>query len=434
MRRVIFSMSLFALLCFAAIGSVAASGPIDFESGYTTGNINGQNSWSKTGAYDVAVANVADFANASGFGFGTKALRISNAVTSGSFGDQTFAPLLAQPSSESSNSHFEATFALGSVLSTPQANLSVSVSPDNGQGARMSYLRFVDDGDSGVNGGIHVFFDDVTDAGPVGTVAEFNENDIATLSRGAAHTVRFSIYFVPGPGNDLVRIYLDGVLKTTGTTWEDYYRYDPEQSGSGNVVSPVATVLFRTGGTAVPANLNNGYLIDNFSYSTASVPSCTTTCYVDSVSGNDAFGGTSPSDAKKHIQTAIDTVSSNGTVRVLPGHYQEAAQNVTPTTIAATYNFGLFFPSAKPGITVMGVDGGDNPITDATATQADVTTVGDANFGPDGVFVEAANTTIQGLTINGNLDPASMAESDNKTIEVVADNFTLKNSKTNVPD
>jgi hypothetical protein len=50
--------------------------------------------WSKTGAYDVEVENVADYANASGFGFGTQALRISNAVTSGAFGDQAFAPAL----------------------------------------------------------------------------------------------------------------------------------------------------------------------------------------------------------------------------------------------------------------------------------------------------------------------------------------------------
>ena len=53
----------------------------------------------------------------------------------------------------------------------------------------------------------------------------------------------------------------------------------------------------------------------------------------------------------------------------------------------------------------MGVTAGDVAITNPTATLADITTVGDANFGPDGIFVEAANTTFQGLTINGNLDP-----------------------------
>ena len=62
---------------------------------YVVGNINGQNGWSKTGPYDAAVAAVSSFPAASGYGFGTQALRISNAVVSGSFGDQTFAPPLA---------------------------------------------------------------------------------------------------------------------------------------------------------------------------------------------------------------------------------------------------------------------------------------------------------------------------------------------------
>ena len=61
-------------------------------------------------------------------------------------------------------------------------------------GGRMSYLRFEDQAD-----GVHVFFDDVTDAGPVGTVATFNETDIATLGRTSAHHIRFAIDFVPGP-------------------------------------------------------------------------------------------------------------------------------------------------------------------------------------------------------------------------------------------
>ena len=95
----------------------------------------------------------------------------------------------------------------------------------------MSYLRFEDRTD-----GVHVFFDDVTDNGPIGTVATFNETDIATLSRATAHSIRFEIDFKNGPGNDVVKIFIDGKKAITGTTWENYYRYDPEASGSGNQV------------------------------------------------------------------------------------------------------------------------------------------------------------------------------------------------------
>jgi uncharacterized protein YkwD len=133
----------------------------------------------------------------------------------------------------------------------------MSVSPDDGNGGRMSYLRFEDQPD-----GVHVFFDDVTDPGPKYTVATFNETDIATLDRKCAHSIRFSIDFKTGPANDVVRIYIDGKLKKTGTTWEDYYRYDPEQIPNGNQVPVVRKILFRESGTPTPANVDNGFLID----------------------------------------------------------------------------------------------------------------------------------------------------------------------------
>jgi hypothetical protein len=130
----------------------------------------------------------------------------------------------------------------------------------------MSFLRFEDQPD-----GVHVFFDDATDNGPVGTTATFNERDIATLDRAHTHTIGFSITFVPGPGNDVVRIYVDGALKATGTSWENYYRYDPEQAGTHNVVPVTRTLLFREGGSvsAAPATMGNGFLVDNVSYSSS---------------------------------------------------------------------------------------------------------------------------------------------------------------------
>ena len=49
------------------------TGRIMFEpSTYTMGDINGQNGWMKTGAYDVGVANVGTFPAAGGYGFGTR--------------------------------------------------------------------------------------------------------------------------------------------------------------------------------------------------------------------------------------------------------------------------------------------------------------------------------------------------------------------------
>lgn len=245
---------------FAVVAYADSVGPINFESPYTTGNINGQSGWMKTGPYSVEVANVSAFSNASGFGFGNQALRLDNSVTSGSFGDQTFSPGLTNPSSETSNSHFEASFDIGSTQATQQPGLFLSVSPDDGNGSRMSYVGFDDQAD-----GIHVIFYNATDPGPLGTVANFNSTDLATIDRTSKHTIKFVIDLVPGPANDVVKVYVDGVLKITDTTWEDYYRYDPEQTGNGNVVPSISKLLFKEGGSAVVGTAGNGYLIDNVS-------------------------------------------------------------------------------------------------------------------------------------------------------------------------
>jgi hypothetical protein len=266
MKRLI----MFAALVVTALGVVAGSasanspGSITFESvqGYTLGDINGQptstsNTWLKSGPYDANVVST------SRFDFGN-ALQISNAVTSGGFGDQTYSPGVDPAGAGTSLSHFDASFQIGTALAGYQPGNNVSVSPDNGQGARMSYLRFEEH-----TNGVHVYFVDVTDKGPVGTVASFNEKDIATLSRTSAHTVSFSIAFKTGSSPDQVKITIDGKLAATGTSWKNYYKFDPEQTQSGNVVPSTSKLGFFLRGTAVPSDLGNGYLFDNVTLSSS---------------------------------------------------------------------------------------------------------------------------------------------------------------------
>jgi hypothetical protein len=247
---------------FVSSAKADTVGPINFDPpSYHVGDINGQMGWTKTGPYDVKVAANDHYPAAETYRFGEFALRLSDAVTSGSFSDQTFSPGLLEPAGEGPlRNRFSATFWIGSTQTAVQPGMHMSVSPDNGSGARMSYLRFEDQAD-----GIHVFFDDVINPGPVGTVSTFTDTDVATLSRTRAHSIRFSITFKTGPGNDVVRIYVDGEEVTRGTTWENYYRYDPEAAGNGNQVSPVSKLLFRESGDAHPADLNKGFLVDRLS-------------------------------------------------------------------------------------------------------------------------------------------------------------------------
>jgi hypothetical protein len=266
-RLIMFAAIVFAALGLAGIAAADTVGPITFEStqGYTAGqNINGQQGWTNTGLYDATVVS-------------GQALRFTSAKTSGSFGDQTYSPALTQPAGEApAATHFDASFQIGSELATRQLGLHLSVSPTDPTGSRMSYLRFEDLNNGDINSqgdvanhgnGIYVYFDDATSPS-FGTAATFNETYVATLSRSAMHTVRFLINFKTGTvtarqGNadDDVKIYIDGKKVISGTTWEDYYRYDPEQAGNGNVVPLVSKMLFRESGTA--ATTTGGLLVDN---------------------------------------------------------------------------------------------------------------------------------------------------------------------------
>lgn len=235
---------------------------------YTLGSVNGQDGWTSTGSagsgcavYDHAIATTSGFRS-----FGKQALRISNAVTSGCFGDQTFSKSLTKEAGEASSTangmsggerqtHFEARFSFATAKKEYQPGLAMSVSPDRGDGSRMSYLRFED-----TSAGIDVYFVDVQ-----GTTnpANFVEKKVATgLSRAKTHSARFVIDYKNGPSNDVVKIYIDGRRVMKGTTWENYYRYDSEASAEQ---SPRTTdsLIFRTGGTAAPATLGKGFLFDN---------------------------------------------------------------------------------------------------------------------------------------------------------------------------
>jgi len=153
---------------------------------------------------------------------------------------------------------------------------------------------------------------------------------------------------------------------------------------------------------------------------------CTTVCYVNAATGNDAFGGGTPGNPKKTIQAAIDTVSPGGTVRIYPGNYSETATNRWVLGINGPHQFGLFID--KNGVTLQGVDASDQPITSYANVAATITTNATNNFGYSGIFVQGDNVTIAGLKIGAN------TPSDNKTIEVIGDAFTLKNSVIDGPN
>ncbi len=278
--------------------SYAASSSIIFEQPtYTVGSIHLQDGWSSSGSagmgcalYDHAVVTNGPSVPAS---FGGQSLRISNAVTSGCFGDQTFSKSLTNEAGETSaqgggmsggvrQKTYQYEFKIASAVpGAEQAGLFMATSADRGDGARMSWVGFKDMPD-----GIHVQFYDYQDLAPFGGAISgpddpngcgsednFFFTDVATIDRSAPHTIKVVVSFIDGPRNDVVKVYVDGVLKKTGTSWEDYFRYC-----EGNPTRTVDSVLFRTGGTAAPGTLGQGYLVDGLNTTSSIQPANANAC------------------------------------------------------------------------------------------------------------------------------------------------------------
>lgn len=263
-RRVVPVLGLALLLPASSLASSAAT---DFESGFTIGSVNGQDGWRSTGPFDQAVVANGAGAPAS---FGHRSLRISNAVTSSSFGDQTFAaPLTADAAGEPGASfgaapvvplrpYLELSFDVATTGPAYQPGLRIQFAPARNDGSKMSHIAVHDE-----PGGLGVTFREVQ--GIVGGSADFVDTEIASgLGRGLPHTIVVRMTFVPGPGNDVVRVLIDGSPAITGTSWEDYYRFDPEV-GVESTVRAVQTLLIRAQGTSAPATLGEGFLVDNVS-------------------------------------------------------------------------------------------------------------------------------------------------------------------------
>jgi hypothetical protein len=260
LRKLLFAIPVVGVLLVSGCATILFT---NFEN-FALGSVDGQHGWSATGtSYDQAIVD-----NTYGYAsFGSKSLRVSNAVASGSFGDWIFAAPVADGAGETiatangfpegnRTTHFEVEFDIASTVpDAEQPDLGVSMSPDRGDGSRMSYLKFLD-----TPGGIDVEFYDVQGTD---NPANFVSTIVASgLDRSVPHHVRLVMDFNDGPSNDVVSVYIDGNLVHTGTSWENYYRYDSEASAEPTP-RVVRTIIIQARGTSYPANAGNGFLFDN---------------------------------------------------------------------------------------------------------------------------------------------------------------------------
>jgi MYXO-CTERM domain-containing protein len=260
------------LVLVSSAGSALAQSVTDFNS-FSLGSVNGQGGWGVSNpGFDQSVVNV---------GPGNNAWRVSNAVTSGSFGDMPFAPrpggVPANSIGDPTNSNplnfagesstgaawrgFSASFDFRSFTGAAQPGARITVSPDNGNGARQGFAAIADNGSTGLD--INTF--DVDASGNFVALPT-----LMTLNYTDWHNLRFEIDFNDGPQNDVARIYINNTLVSTTNSWESFYTNS--QSALHPLGVPVQTLLFRLSGTAVPGLLGGGFLIDNVNIAMVPIP------------------------------------------------------------------------------------------------------------------------------------------------------------------
>ncbi|HET8970808.1 MAG TPA: fibronectin type III domain-containing protein [Candidatus Nanopelagicales bacterium] len=267
-----------------AAGAQAAShASEDFES-FSLGSAAGQAGWRQSNAaYDNGIADVS---GKFGGALGSKALRVSNAYTKTSFGDQLFSPTVAQEAGETSaednglstgprQSQFTNSFTFAAASPTYQPGLALGLSPDRGDGARMSLIRIYDE-----PAGLKVTVIGVDAAQDPDADAFFPETTVAEdLSRDEAHTLSLTMDFADGSDDDTVTVSVDGGTAVQTTSWEEYYRL-----GEGNPTRTVGTVLFRDSIAPDPSEVagltGKGVYFDDFTTTTGPSPAVTTTTQI----------------------------------------------------------------------------------------------------------------------------------------------------------
>lgn len=124
---------------------------------------------------------------------------------------------------------------------------------------------------------------------------------------------------------------------------------------------------------------------------------CSTDCYVNATSGNDAFGGDSLASAKKTIQAAVAQVATGGTVHVAAGSY------TGPIAVGRS-------------MTLLGAQAGNDPVPGRIASESTITGL---------VTLQAPNVTVDGFTLT---NPVSNGSVQSGLLKTAASGALIQNN------
>ena len=304
-------ISMLSAAAAVAMSGVASAGywdtfsttwlPTGAQTGTLAGTVDGQNGWTTrdaftsattVGKWDQQVMNVND-ANGN-----RKVFRMSNAITSSTYSSHVFSATANQVAGETNaalwnnrgtngssplspaqygayaaTNTFYSKLAFRSATGAAQSGLALTLSASAKQSTvRMSWLQLQDTG-TGFNLNVYDLLGNGTFPSSATTIA-------SGLSYTDLHTIEMGITFVDGVstvggqvyGNDVLKIWLNGALIHTGSTWESYY-YNYERITAGTPrLQAVDSMLFRVAGTAAPGTSGNGFYFEDFAIGNTIVP------------------------------------------------------------------------------------------------------------------------------------------------------------------
>jgi len=267
--------------------------PSGAQSGTLAGTVDMQNGWTTRDAFTSATSvgkwdqRVQEVSDANGT---RNVFRMSNAITSSNYSAQVSSATAGQVAGETNSALWNDRGTNGSSPTAPQygayaatntfynklsfrsatgaaqTNLSVVLSASAKQSTvRMSWMQIQDNGSTGFN--LNVY-----DINPDGTFPGAATMIASGLSYSDLHTIETGITFNDGFNNDVMNIWLNGALIHTGSTWENYYRFNELITPGTPRLQAVDSMLFRVAGTAATGTSLNGFYFEDFAISNNIVP------------------------------------------------------------------------------------------------------------------------------------------------------------------
>jgi hypothetical protein len=239
----------FIWLSSLALALVASASAQSYSTGFenmTNGSVDGQDGWQSTNPNQVQ--SVVDNVSHSG----NKSWLRSSAFGQGTFGDQPQSASVGVFVGESGSTGFSGYNSITSSIwfraadTTGADGTTLGYSLTDTNGARMWSVT-MQNTDAGSLGLTAFDVDPLT--GP-GTANFVGHSLGSSIDRSIWHNLTVNTTFLDGESNDTVQYFLDGNLVGTYGTWEQYYRYDPEQAGNGNQLFGVDRMMFRSSSNA----------------------------------------------------------------------------------------------------------------------------------------------------------------------------------------